>query len=462
MVFFTDPPSNPFKLRPWLIQFKNGVLTGNFSFGSAVAANTVYAGPTSGGDANPTFRALVDADIPGLDASKIDAGIFDTARIPNLDASKITSGTINDARIDWASPPSIGFGTQSPGRFSNLTSESLAGDTYLTVDGNAFDNKYLRFSSDSDFINPSRQFDARWTLSVEDDDLGSNQGSNLYLKSWNDTGTSYTVMSLDRAPGGSGEIEFFNIVRFNQDVEFNDFVTFQGGSDPIFVGTATFQDATTFEGDLDLAAGININFGTGGGISGLTSLTLEELSITGGLANAEITNGALNMTSSSINFTGTTSISGLTDLEVTGNITNGVGSVTVDDAFVVTGTTDLRGNVSNSTGSLTLADNVIITGNLDIQGTISDSTGNITISDSVDMTGTFALTGAATVSSTLTVTGSTICNNGARMGGDPGTGVASTVIFTNNVAGTPSNNTTPSAWLKVYNGTGVRYMPIYT
>lgn len=44
------------------------------------AANTIFAGPTLGADAAPTFRALVAADIPNLDAAKITTGIFPLAR----------------------------------------------------------------------------------------------------------------------------------------------------------------------------------------------------------------------------------------------------------------------------------------------------------------------------------------------------------------------------------------------
>lgn len=44
------------------------------------AANTIFAGPTSGGNAAPTFRAMVAADVPALDAAKITTGIFGVAR----------------------------------------------------------------------------------------------------------------------------------------------------------------------------------------------------------------------------------------------------------------------------------------------------------------------------------------------------------------------------------------------
>jgi hypothetical protein len=46
----------------------------------AQAASKVYIGPASGADANPTFRLLAQADIPGLDASKIISGILPIAR----------------------------------------------------------------------------------------------------------------------------------------------------------------------------------------------------------------------------------------------------------------------------------------------------------------------------------------------------------------------------------------------
>lgn len=56
-------------------------------------------------------RLLVDADIPQLNASHIDAGTFDTARIPDLDAAKITSGTFDTARIPNLDASKITTGT---------------------------------------------------------------------------------------------------------------------------------------------------------------------------------------------------------------------------------------------------------------------------------------------------------------------------------------------------------------
>jgi len=45
--------------------------------------NRVFAGPSSGADAAPTFRALDPLDIPNLDAAKITSGTIDPARLPS-------------------------------------------------------------------------------------------------------------------------------------------------------------------------------------------------------------------------------------------------------------------------------------------------------------------------------------------------------------------------------------------
>ena len=49
--------------------------------------------------AGSRLRAVTDAKISNVDASKITGGVLDTNRIPNLDAGKITSGTLADARL---------------------------------------------------------------------------------------------------------------------------------------------------------------------------------------------------------------------------------------------------------------------------------------------------------------------------------------------------------------------------
>lgn len=66
------------------------------------SANAVAAGPTSGGAAAPTFRALVAADIPSLDAAKITTGSFS--------ASQIGSGAIVQAKLSTSTGSATGAG----------------------------------------------------------------------------------------------------------------------------------------------------------------------------------------------------------------------------------------------------------------------------------------------------------------------------------------------------------------
>ncbi len=79
----------------------SGTLTASLATQSA---NLVFAGPSSGSAAAPTFRALVAADIPSLDTSKLTSGLLPIARggtnvgsqtsdgVNYFDGTKITSG----------------------------------------------------------------------------------------------------------------------------------------------------------------------------------------------------------------------------------------------------------------------------------------------------------------------------------------------------------------------------------
>lgn len=70
---------------PAIFSVSGSPVTGSGSITISLAteiSNTVWAGPTTGVAATPTFRGLVPADIPSLDAAKIATGTFSTARIP--------------------------------------------------------------------------------------------------------------------------------------------------------------------------------------------------------------------------------------------------------------------------------------------------------------------------------------------------------------------------------------------
>jgi hypothetical protein len=121
------------------------------------AANTIFAAP-AGSSGSPSFRNLVSADIP------------------NLDAAKITTGTFSNALINWAAPSAIGGSTPSSGAFTSLTSNSQNGyelKPYGTSPGNTgeirFDelaangNDYVGFKSPGNLTTS-----AMWTLPPAD------------------------------------------------------------------------------------------------------------------------------------------------------------------------------------------------------------------------------------------------------------------------------------------------------
>jgi len=78
-----------------------------FSKTDAKAANAVLAGPTTGADANPTFRALVAADIPSIAHTKIsdfDTGV-QTNRLDQL-AAPTASVSLNNNKLTSVADPS--------------------------------------------------------------------------------------------------------------------------------------------------------------------------------------------------------------------------------------------------------------------------------------------------------------------------------------------------------------------
>ena len=78
--------------------------------------NLVLATSATLDNKTPSFRSLVAADIPDLDAGKIATGTLSADRIPGLNGNKITSGTIAAARIGELPASKITSGTFSSDR----------------------------------------------------------------------------------------------------------------------------------------------------------------------------------------------------------------------------------------------------------------------------------------------------------------------------------------------------------
>lgn len=123
-----------------------GPITGSGTIAIAVsnqAINTVWAGPASGGAGAPAFRALVAADIPVLDASKITTGTMALARVTGA------AGLASPAFTGTPTAPTATAGTNTTQiattafvatSYAPLASPALTGTATavnLTISGNA-------------------------------------------------------------------------------------------------------------------------------------------------------------------------------------------------------------------------------------------------------------------------------------------------------------------------------------
>ena len=92
------------------------------------AANSFWAAPNGSAGA-PTFRVMVEADVPALDAAKIATGTFTAAQIPALDAGKITTGTLASGLIPELDAAKIATGTLNVARIPDLDSAKITTGT---------------------------------------------------------------------------------------------------------------------------------------------------------------------------------------------------------------------------------------------------------------------------------------------------------------------------------------------
>lgn len=117
--------------------------SGSFSLSLAnQAQNSVFAGPTSGSGV-PTFRSLVAADVPNLDAAKITSGVLSAARVSatvvNSRCLRIDgSGNIDVAAADCGTGGGSGITTinSQPGPAITLATGSAGTDFGISAGSN--------------------------------------------------------------------------------------------------------------------------------------------------------------------------------------------------------------------------------------------------------------------------------------------------------------------------------------
>lgn len=112
--------------------------SGNITLAFATqTANKVFASATSGGAAVPGFRALVAADIPNLDASKITAGTLDDARLSSNVATLTGTQTLTNKTLTSAKANQV---LDTGGNVSLLLTATSSAVNYLNPVNSATGN----------------------------------------------------------------------------------------------------------------------------------------------------------------------------------------------------------------------------------------------------------------------------------------------------------------------------------
>lgn len=94
-------------------QWVSGPLSVDASHFSPQAANRVLAGPASGGNAAPTFRSLVEGDLPQISWSKITSKPT-TVTIGTNSSANLNLRTNSNTRMTITSAGNVGVGTTNP------------------------------------------------------------------------------------------------------------------------------------------------------------------------------------------------------------------------------------------------------------------------------------------------------------------------------------------------------------
>jgi hypothetical protein len=312
--------------------------------GAAGTATTVLHGNAGGA---PTYSAVVSADIQDNTIANADLrqsvalSVIGNSTNAAANVADIAGTTDQVLRVNTAGTV-LGFGQIATGGITN----------------NAVTNAKFR------------QGVARSVVGVTGNataDVADIQGTADQVLRVNGAGTALafgTIATGGIAPGGT-----------------NTFLTTNGASTVAWTGLNI--NGTLTGNGVGSALGINLtNANTWTGTqtfsaagNGIIVTTASDLrgniaNSTGNLVlnDAVDVNGDIDMNTNDI-----TDVDDLTFSQAGSVISNSGGSVTVGDAFVVTGTSDLQGNIANSIGNLVLNDAVDVNGNIDMnQNDITD------------------------------------------------------------------------------------------
>lgn len=322
-------------------------------------ANYIWAGPTSGSAAAPTFRALVSADIPSLNYVT-SVGLSDSTGLFNISGSPVTSsGTLSLASLKNQSANTILAGPSS-GSAAAPTFRALAVADISSIVAGSVGNNAALVSNGSGGINPSANYvgvpGGSDTVLY---DNGSNAAEVVLRGAWHFWGATNVLkwgVSTEDLGAGTNCIEWYdNTLTVVNGINVGGFTTYQGcgtvnNPTPITVSPSSSSDVFTFALDTDntpnvvsvivLVAGGDHN--TGGYFQfyrqfcfvNPTGSTYSVVSSTGTAIVADIVDGSV--------FTSTTNLSasvtgsfGASDLTCHVAINNGSSSATLKATAVL-------------------------------------------------------------------------------------------------------------------------------
>ena len=418
-----------------------GTLTGTFN---TQTANYVFAGPTTGAAATPTFRALVSADIPSLSyVSSITSStltVAGTSSIPtiNLTSGIVTAGTTGSATLI----PVVTVDTY--GRVTSITTAANPQGTVTSVAALTLGTTGTDLSSTvangttTPVITlnvPTASASNRGALSAADWTTFNNKGSGS-VTSVSGTGTvngitlTGTVTSSGSLTLGGTLGSIANSQLSNSTISG---VSLGGNLFSLTAGTGvSFSAGTTYNGSAAITITATGSGGTVTSVSGASPIsssggTTPTISIT---QSSATTNGYLSSTDwTTFNNKGSGSV---TSVSFTGGIIS-VATATTTPALTVAGTS---GGIPYFSSATTWATSAVLTANALMIG------GGAAVAPSTTTTGTGVLTALGT---NVGSAGAFVTFNGAL--GTPSSGTVT------NLTGTAAINITGTAPAGTLTGT---------